>query len=316
MIQSDSEFDEAQLTAWLREAGNGELSGIANHVAKVRRVLLDAVGAAHPSAAQVTGHEVNHVMKRRIVVGSVVGSAALLAAMAWLVALNFTGQVSAMERIARKLQDVKSYSYKLSTENTFIKEGGAAPTRVKRSGTAYWQTPGSLFAAEKIVHGDTPTRSSDDKGELVVDITEVFPAGKPGILIDHKAKTFTRLPVLRLDDIPRFSPMNQLRMVREGLGRIVRDLGIKEINGKQARGYVMAFSEAEPGSGRDAVEVWVDAETELPVEFGYTIKNDEGPEFFRVTDCRWNIDVDPKLFATTPPEGYTDATPRTTKEKP
>jgi outer membrane lipoprotein-sorting protein len=255
-------------------------------------------------------------MKRRIAVGSVAGSAALLAAAIWLVALDSPGQVSAMERIAKKLQAVTSYSYKLSTENTFVRGGRSEPTHVKRGGTAYWQAPGSLCAAEKIVQVDPPTRAGDGKAEVVVDITEIFPAGKPGILINHKTKTFTRLPVLRPDDIPPFSPVNQLRMVREGQGKIVRDLGPKKIEGKQARGYVMSFRNAAPGSGHDAVEVWVDAETDLPLEFGYTINNDMGPEFFRVTDCRWNIDVDPKLFATTPPEGYTDATPRANSGEP
>jgi hypothetical protein len=250
---------------------------------------------------------------QRITIGSI-GLSTVVGLILLFLALNSGTQLSAMERMAKELHEVRSYSYTLSTQNTFVKEGKSQPTYVKRTGTVYWLAPGSLFAEESIVHVDGPIRPGDDKGELVVHIAEIFPAGKPGIIIDHKAKTFAWLPELRADDIPSGSPINMLRMVREGVGEVVRDLGTKAIKGKPARGYVMALMDAAPGSGSDALEVWVDPETDLPLEFGYTLKNDKGPEFFRVTDCRWNIKVDPQWFATTPPKGYTDATLPATKE--
>jgi outer membrane lipoprotein-sorting protein len=279
-----------------------------------RAVHKDTTVLANNAAGRWTGLAVRCTrltLRQRIAVGSI-GLSTAVGLVLLLLALNSGTQLSAMERMAKKLHEVKSYSYKLSTENTFVKEGRTQPTYVKRTGTAYWLAPSSFFAEEKIVHIDVPIRSGDDKGGLVAHFTEIYPAGKPGIIINHKAKTFYWLPVVHLDDFGTFSPINQLRMVRERSGTIVRDLGTKTINGKPARGYVMALKNATPGSGRDALEFWVDPETDLPLEFGYTIKNDQGPEFFRVTDCRWNIEVDPQLFATTPPKGYTDVTPPAT----
>ena len=71
----------------------------------------------------------------------------------------------------------------------------------------------------------------------------------------------------------------------------------------------MALKGAAAGSGTDALEVWLDSATDLPLEFGYTLKNERGPEFLRVTDCRWNIDVDQKFFDATPPKGYSEVMP-------
>jgi hypothetical protein len=124
-------------------------------------------------------------------------------------------------------------------------------------------------------------------------------------------QTFYRIPQLHEADAGKDSPITKLRMVREGDGKVLRELGTKTIRGKQARGFVMALHEAKPGSGFDALEVWVDPETDLPLEFGYELTTDETKRVFHITDCRWNIDLDPKLFDATPPEGYVDISPPT-----
>ena len=71
----------------------------------------------------------------------------------------------------------------------------------------------------------------------------------------------------------------------------------------------MSLKDAKPNSGFDALEVWVDPETDLPMEFGFERKNGVETDVYRITDCRWNIEIDPKLFDTTPLEGYEDITP-------
>jgi hypothetical protein len=48
----------------------------------------------------------------------------------------------------------------------------------------------------------------------------------------------------------------------------------------------MALRDAEPQSGFDALEVWVDSETDLPLEFGFERTDDETIRVYRITDCR------------------------------
>ncbi len=62
---------------------------------------------------------------------------------------------------------------------------------------------------------------------------------------------------------------------------------------------------------RDPVELWVDEQTDLPIEFSYGGVDHESEHETRVADFRWNIEVDPMLFEATPPAGFTDITPPT-----
>ena len=54
--------------------------------------------------------------------------------------------------------------------------------------------------------------------------------------------------------------------------------------------------------------MWVDPETDLPVEFGYQGVN-ESIYTHRFFDFRWNVELDAKLFEPTPPAGFDDITP-------
>lgn len=251
-------------------------------------------------------------LRRRLVVSGVTLStlAGIILVALWLT----SGQeLSAMERMARKLHEVKSLSYQISTRNTFLKPGEMTPTAVIRKGTAIWQAPAALRAEEKIWHRDV-TAAPQDPGKLVVHVIEILPPGKPGIFINYLDETFAKLPVMRDEDIPPYSPLNQLRMVRERRGRILKDLGTKMIGKTCAHGYQMAMDGAEADSGRDRLEVWVDPRTDLPMEFGYTIRNEDGPEFFRVTDCRWNYEIRSQSFDTTVPVGYREIPPPSASE--
>jgi hypothetical protein len=62
---------------------------------------------------------------------------------------------------------------------------------------------------------------------------------------------------------------------------------------------------------RDPVELWVDEQTDLPIEFSYGGTNAGSTYETRATDFRWNVEVDPKLFEATPPAGFADITPPT-----
>jgi hypothetical protein len=224
-----------------------------------------------------------------------------------------------MERMVKAVREVKSYSYQLFTQDTFVREGDTQPSTVTHTGITYFQEPCSVRYDEKLVRfqGTEPLR--EDQGQLLTHLSGIHPAGKRGMIIVHAGssapsmtRTFYWVPELRSmsdEEIGNESPIIRLRMVREGAGEVLRELGARTINGKPARGYVMALRGAKPGSGFDALEVWIDPTTDLPLEFGYEVTDEKTTRKFRITDCRWNIDVDAKWFDTTPPEGYEEITP-------
>jgi hypothetical protein len=95
-------------------------------------------------------------------------------------------------------------------------------------------------------------------------------------------------------------------------GEAKRDLGSKEIQGKKAYGFevdVKKMYSDMPTTG--LAEIWIDAESNLPVLARLKMQMQNISVTVQVTDFQWNIDLDPKLFDPTPPEGYKDVTPRT-----
>ncbi len=255
---------------------------------------------------------------QRIAAGGLGLSTAVGLVLLILIVANSASSLSAMDRMAKAVREVKSYSYKLFTQDTLVRKGDTEPSTVTHTNTTYWLEPKSLFYDEKLVRyeGTVP----HGEGELLSHLTGIHPTGKPGMLVFHAGtgratksmvKTYfwvPDLPSMSADDIGMESPITKLRMVREGAGEVLRELGTKLIDGKQARGYVMALKDAKPGSGFDALEVWVDPETDLPLEFGFEFTKSDVTDVYRITDCRWNIEIDPKMFDTTPPDGYEDIT--------
>jgi outer membrane lipoprotein-sorting protein len=258
--------------------------------------------------------------RQRIAAGGIGLSTAIGLLLLILIIVNSAKSLSAMERMVRQLREVKSYSYRLFTQDTVVHKGETQPTTVIHTGTTYWLAPDSLFYEEKLVRTEGPALSGEREDGLLAHFTGIHPAGKPGILILHftrtgSSKTFNRIPEVRTKEVGEFSPITRLRMVREGEGRVLRELGTKTVDGKRARGFIMALKNAKPDSGFDSLEVWVDPNTGLPLEFGYEWKGDwkgnNATAIYRITDCRWNIEIDPKLFDPTPPDGYDDITPPT-----
>ena len=232
-----------------------------------------------------------------------------------LLALNSGRELSAMERMVRELQEIKSYSYKITSSNTFYDDGKHDPTVVTEEAVSYWAAPDAFHEEVKIVRADVAA-SGKAVEEIVEDFASVYPAGKLGMYIDHKYKVYRWLPNDPMGST--IYPLEMLQLIRENSGEITRDLGSKEIEGRQAHGYVIVLKGwrdwRERGGVRDPVEVWVDAATDLPLEFSYNGKHEEPGQngagyWFRATDFRWNIALDEKLFAPQPPEGYTDITP-------
>ena len=255
---------------------------------------------------------------KRFAFGGLGLSSAVAALLLLAVFANSSSRLSAMERIVRAVRDVSSFSYKL----TYRKE---SPVTDKKPGRTldctsftYWRSPavdgtdlfGDLRATQtNVAVYHSPT--SDQTPVVLTDLVEIHPSGNRGILIDYVAKLYFRVLPLHADDILNSEPLLWLRAVREKAGKITDDLGTRQFNGREARGYTMTFDNAAPFRDFGPLEVWIDPQTDLPVEFSFRYAKAEEEGFtdrYSVTDIQWNAELDPKLFDTIPPAGFLDIT--------
>jgi hypothetical protein len=239
---------------------------------------------------------------------TVVGMLLLIA-----IIMNLATPLSAMERMVKQLRKVTSFSYEL--EETSDRITGDNRRRIRRNDKVYYVSPNSFRATTKMVKLSLPPLPGDP-GELLVDVEEIYTAGARGILIDHKAKTFFRTPEF-VDEFPDYSPIKWMKRMSEGSVKVIEDLGVKQLHGKMAHGYIVSLGHPDPKSGQNAVHLWLDSATDLPIEFRYeerTEDNDaaDGIEVWtnvmQVYNCRWNIELDPALFQPAEPAGYDDTT--------
>lgn len=294
-----------------------------DHAATRSRLLASLGNAQRPALRtglwnKITNSLSSLTMRQRITVGGVGLSTAAAALLLLIVFASSSSQLSAMERIVKAVHGVTSFSYKLTDDSDFppIKD---KPARTLNGYTfTFWRAPtdiesdqfGDLRAAQShewVYH--LPT--GDQEPVVTLDLIEIHPSGKPGILIDYVAKKYFRVPPLHAGDIANSTPLLWLRAVREKAGNIVDDLGSRLLNGREAHGYTMTFDDTSSFRNFGPVEVWVDPQTDLPVEFYFEYAKGEEEGFtdrYSVTDIQWNTDLDPKLFDTTPPAGFLDVT--------
>lgn len=256
---------------------------------------------------------------RRWAVAALAAAAVLLLA---FVALA-PNRLSAMERIESAVRDVRSFSYRLTNDSEYPPNNDKPPRTRKSNTFTFWRAPplsepdqfGDFRGAQhsaSVYH----LPAGDETPKVTIDLIEIHPSGKPGIMIDYVAKKYYRVPPLHAVDIAGSTPLLWLRAVREKAGQITRDLGTRLIGGRTVRGYVMAFEDFDPFKDFGPVEVWIDPETDLPVEFSFEYaKPDPGfTDRYTVTDIQWNAELDPKLFDTTAPAGFLDVTIPTDEE--
>ncbi len=246
---------------------------------------------------------------QRVAVGGI-GVSTIAAAALVLLAVNSGPQLSAMERMAKELHQITSYSYRESWESTWLEADGKRSITSKGDGMTCWMAPDAFRTEMKIVRIELAIPNGKLSERLLEHFAEIYPAGKPGIFVDFIRKTFDRL---LFDPVgSRTYPADLVRMIQEGSGTVTRELGTKEIQGKKARGYVIVLKGSHEKRAndqlKDPVQVWVDPATDLPLEIGYEGKN-ESTYTHRVTDFRWNTALDRQLFEPTPPAGYADITP-------
>ena len=218
-----------------------------------------------------------------------------------------------MERMLEKLRDVTSFRFKTSGKDTTIwpnmeQPGTERPVTLESRSTVWWTESNAMREEGRIVRYDSNTPPDEREPEQLVRYEHIRPPGNCGIVVDHVAKTVLRVPEFD-GNFSDLSPAATLRKVREQTGKIVRELGSKEMGGRKATGFVMKLDDAPEGSGYDALEVWIDSETDLPIEFSFERRKDNYSGSFRLYDCQWNGDFDKRLFEPNPPKGYTDVTP-------
>jgi hypothetical protein len=239
------------------------------------------------------------------------GAIAGLAAMLGFVLLwggNAAQSVSAMEKMAESIRKAKSFKAAVVLGKRPASETGTPPGQC--FGALYWLATGSWRLDLK---GKVPYESPSEQDRIQIHV-----AGKPWmVFIDRENKRTNKcaMPKQREPDGPDI-----IEKLSEFSGHADRDLGVKDINGKKAHGFEIDMNKIITSPNRDVsqpkqmAEVWIDPESSLPVlvQFNYSMSQKQTADvlFFRLQEFQWNIDLDPNLFDTTPPKGYTDTTPR------
>jgi hypothetical protein len=300
-----SEVDKLRAVNHNLAAAHDELN---HHHAASRDALL-----AHLPQIQLTKPRRSHWKQLAYSSLGVATAAAIL--MAVFLATS-ASPLSAMERIAKAVRDVKSFSCKLTNTNDFPPTDDKPARTLHDERFIYWRAPDEADQFGDM-HGTTTISTvhhlpdGDAPPVELSDIVEIHPSGQRGILVDYLAKRFYRVPALHAHDIASSPPLLWLRAVRERAGKLIKDLGAREINGRRANGYLMSFETVDEFDDYEPVEVWIDPETDLPVEFHFrraATKEAGITDEWSITDIEWNHDLNPKLFDTMAPAGYLDVT--------
>ena len=260
------------------------------------------------------------------------GLVAVVAAVAlttWILAP--ASPASAMERLAKALDQVATYSYRLESVSVSTKGDGRT---VRQVTTGRWRSdPVGLYAVMNIFERlgtNTPTPSEP---KALVELEEAHQAGRRGILVDHLKKEYWWIDE-ELDAAKIGNPLVAIYMVRQKRGRILRSLGTKEISGRTANGFEIklgdqpahelgpVFAEGERGvkDARDAeirqskawewqdvdVEVWIDPTTDLPIEFHFIRRGEDFETTYRFSELKWNVELPSNAFDVTRPGEYTE----------
>ena len=243
-------------------------------------------------------------MRQRIALGGIGLVAAVAILLIWTV--SSTTPVSAMEKMAEEVRKAKSFKCTAIGKGTSVLKFGDPPKTVETKRES--RTTEYRFAPDSIRMEDINSDTWNGPGPELLKIT---PGGNnPYIMIDNRQKTFQirTLSEKQEREIALFSP-DKLGRLR---GEADRDLGDKEINGKKARGFIVDPKKIDPELSTPGVlEIWLDNETNLPVLIRTEGKSENGSWTTETTDIQWNIDLDSKLFDTTPPEGYRNVTRKT-----
>jgi len=249
----------------------------------VRDRLLASLPEVYPRRAELVRQ--NSVIRRTVAGG--IGAAALIAIVALAWTSNSTRQVSAMERMAENIRRAKSYQAEVLFE-VRPPESAAKPQRM--SNRYLWLAPSSYRIEAQ--------ESDFMPGGHVT--TDILFGDKPGIHIDHTAKSFSRVarrgsasPLIELDKLGNYS------------GKADGELGTKQIDGRNVQGFAIDARKVDPATFEGRLEIWLDRDTNLPAfvryEFELSLGARGNAEWRHIT---WNTELKPELFAAEAPAGY------------
>jgi outer membrane lipoprotein-sorting protein len=214
--------------------------------------------------------------------------------------------VSAMERMAENIRKAKSYTATGIICMRAPQPGSPAQMLTQATSIkVYWLAPNSMRTESK----PAPANNEEDwKQGMGDDVTDIVLANKQGIHLNNGTKEFFRLPRKLGSDSQVV--MDKLRTLS---GQADKQLGTKLINGKKARGFVIDCAKSDPNNPPGTAEIWIDAESDLLLAVHSEMKLPGGMSMtMKLDDFHWNIDLDPKLFDPTPPQGYADETVKET----
>ena len=167
--------------------------------------------------------------------------------------LNPGERLSAMERMAKHLRKVRSYTYRETWESTWFEDGGKQRITSKGDGSAAWRAPAAFRNQMKIVKTEQVVQGGATNEQVIEHFAEIFPADRPGIFVDYVRRTIDRVPFEPTGS--RTYPQDMLRKIQEGAGRVTRELGTKEIDGKPVRGYVIVLDAGARSAPRTACAI-------------------------------------------------------------
>ena len=282
-----------------------------------RARLLTSLGNESPAARSPSTFP-----NSRLLVGGVVS--ALAATVAIVIALSAGSPAAvAMEKLIQALDRVSGYTYRM--EMKYVSTRGQGRT-VQQVTVGSWRNkPLSMRASITINETLATNTNTPGPTTTIVNIEESHLPNGRGVLVDHQKKEYWLInEPLNADSIPSGSPQTAIHMVQQRRGKLLRDLGQRQIDGRPAHGLELQFENAQPvselGPNNDAAtgensepvkdwrnmtfEVWVDTTTNLPIEFRTSRR---GPDFettFRFTDLNWNVAFPAHAFEVVAPPGY------------
>lgn len=251
--------------------------------------------------------------------GVVASSVALLL---WLV--GPTPPAAALERMAKALDQVASYTFRM--ESLYVTQADDG-RQVRQVTVGRWRAePVALHAGIRLVETKGTNTASPGAPKTLVDLEETHQAGGKSVVIDHLKKQYWLVDEeIDAASIPGGSPQVVIYKVQQRRGRVLRDLGVKKIDDRDARGLEILLDAADPESdlgpaapesevgqakGWDwrnvKVEAWIDLTTDLPIMFRCARRGDDFETTYRFTDLRWNVDFDLNAFDAVVPDGYAE----------
>ncbi len=255
----------------------------------------------------------NLTVRQRLAVGGV-GLSVAAALVVLAIALSGNRTVAAMERMARQLSEVRSYRYTVRSETTTTDSDTNHRTSWIENGAAYWSAPDAFRGDVKIVKVESPDPAEQREEEVLEDFVEIFPPGGEGIFVNHKLRTYFRSQFEPTGSTAY--PLEPLKQIREDAPQRLRELGTKQIDGKTAHGYQVHLVNGFPPRGHDW-EVWIDPQTDLPLEIGYQVDDGQQPRtttVLRISNFRWNEELADELFDPVVPKGYREVFPEKQRE--